>query len=280
MKYEVLKLKDYFPQIPQTTDFEATLSVYCQDNSEEIEAKRKHPAVLICPGGGYAFTSDREAEPVALSFLPHGINAFVLRYSCAPERYPVALLQAAAAMTLIRRKAEEYGVDPEKTAVLGFSAGGHLACSLGELWGEPFVTETLGLRDRREDRPNAMVLCYPVISSGALAHRGSFDVLLGENPGTELLEKVSLEKQVSTDTPPAFIWSTFDDQAVPTENSLLLAAALRKNNIPFELHIYPKGVHGLSLCGPQTAGAPELINPHCGTWFNLCLEWLEQTLGF
>ncbi|MDR3552786.1 MAG: alpha/beta hydrolase, partial [Clostridia bacterium] len=274
MQYCVYKLGDIFPQL-KTGVFEPILTSYCPDNTPEVDPDRKFPSIVICPGGGYEFTSDREAEPVALNFAASGYNTFVLRYSLAPARYPQALLELSAAMAFVRRHAEEFHVDPEQIAVCGFSAGGHLACSLGTLWQEPFIAETLKLA-AGENRPNAMILCYPVISSGIFAHRGSFDNLLGTDAPAGLLEKTSLEKQVGPGTPPAFIWHTFDDDVVPVQNALLLAQALRDHNVPFELHIFPHGAHGLSLCDSRTDTdtADFLPSPKCSVWTTLCKAWL------
>ena len=162
---------------------------------------------------------------------------------------------------------------------MGFSAGGHAACSAGLFWQEEFVREALGIR-HEEARPNGMVLCYPVINSGKYAHQGSFRCLLGENPDPALLEKVSLEKQVTENAPQAFLWHTAEDEAVPVENSLLLAMALREKGIPVELHVYPHGGHGLSL-GDDTVDPPESIGDaarYCAGWISHCIRWLREVL--
>ena len=275
MKYEVMHLKDYFPTLPREYQFDATLTAYCADHSSQIDAARKRSSILICPGGEYRFTSDREAEPVALRFLPLGYNAFVLRYSVAPARYPTALAEVSAALSLIRSKSDEFNVASDKVAVCGFSAGAHLACSLGVFWNEPFLTGALH-NEKASNRPDALILSYPVITSGEFANEGSFNNLLGEDAPIETKEKLSLEKQVNRDMPPVFMWQTFDDELVPVENSLLLARALKKNNVPFELHIFPYGGHGLSLCDEETANSSHPVNPHCKNWFALCDEWLKQ----
>ena len=255
----------------------ATLTAYLPDNSPEIDMARKNKAVLICPGGGYGFTSDREAEPIALAFAGEGICAFVLRYSVAPDRYPIQLLEASRAMQLIRKNAEAWHVNTDDIAVMGFSAGGHLAGSLGVFWNAPFVREALGLQEG-ENRPSRMVLCYPVITSQiGPAHRDSFYNLMGEGKSEEEYASVSLERHVSADTPPAFIWHTAADNLVPVENSLLFAGALQKQHIPFELHIYPEGQHGLSLADRRTAapGADSLLNLRVAEWFGACVRWMK-----
>lgn len=234
---------------------EATLYAYLQENTPAIERDRKHPAMLICPGGGYCFVSDREAEPLALACLAKGYSAFVLRYSVAPNaQYPTQLRQAEAALRYIREHATQWHIHPDHVAVMGFSAGGHLAGCLA----------TMG-----QVRPNAAVLCYPVITAGEYAHRDSF---------TALGQDVSLEECVDDKTPPTFLWHTCEDNLVPVENSLLMATALRKKKIPVELHIFQDGPHGLSLCNALTAGpgAEAQINARAEIWFSLCIDWCNQ----
>lgn len=148
----------------------AKLYTYIRDESPEMEAHRR-PAVVICPGGGYGMTSDREAEPVALKFLEKGFQCFILRYSVEPVRFPAALLQLATAVAMVRSRADEWHVNADKIAVCGFSAGGHLAASLGVFWNREFVNGPLGLTPG-DAKPNGMILGYPVITSGEFAHRG------------------------------------------------------------------------------------------------------------
>jgi acetyl esterase/lipase len=252
--------------------FQPTLATYVLDGPEA------RGAVLICPGGGYFFTSNREAEPIAMRFAAAGFQAFVLYYSVAPRRHPQPLLDLARAMTLIRERAHEWRVDPGRIAVCGFSAGGHLAASLGVHWGKAYLRETPGIQADLI-RPNALILCYPVISRGPNAHQGSFINLLGEEAAPELSGELSLECHVSRNTPPAFIWHTFDDPVVPVENSLLFASAMRAQGIPFELHVYPSGPHGLSLATAETEEPGMGVHPHVATWLMLCVQWLEELFG-
>lgn len=172
---------------------------YCLDNSEEVIPDYARPSVLVIPGGGYEMTSDREAEPIAMQFLAAGYNAFVLRYSVKPSVFPVALLEAAEAMKQIREHAAEWHVDTNAIAVIGFSAGGHLAANLATSASD----EVIAAHGYDPDavRPNGLMLAYPVITSGPLAHRGSFDSLLGERKADpEALESVSIEKHVDAKT--------------------------------------------------------------------------------
>jgi len=224
-------------------------------------------AVLVCPGGGYARRAPHEGAPVAARLNGAGLHAFVLQYRVAPHRHPAPLLDAARAVRLIREHASEWGVDPGRIAVCGFSAGGHVAASLGVHHGRVPPYDDL---DRVPCRPDALVLCYAVISSGRYGHQGSFDNLLGPGVPDALRAELSLERHVTVETPPTFLWHTAADAGVPVENSLLFAQALRQSGVPFELHVYPHGAHGLGL-------APG--DPHVATWIDLCCQWL-QSMGW
>ncbi|CUO13246.1 MULTISPECIES: alpha/beta hydrolase [Clostridium] len=273
MIYEKLRIKDISRKLKNS---EAIISAYIPENSEEININKKRETIIICPGGGYEFTSDREAEPIALKFVAQGFNAVVIRYSIAPVRYPTALLELAETVRYVREKEKEWNVDTEKVIACGFSAGGHLAGSLGVLWNNEIIEKYLDIKNE-EVKPNAMILCYPVISSGEFAHKGSFDSLLGEKEAEISRENLSLEKLVSIETPKTFLWHTFDDGTVPVQNSLLFSNALASNKVQFELHIYPSGVHGLGLCEEITAmnGRSEHINSHIASWFNLACQWIK-----
>ena len=260
----------------------ANLKTYIIDSSEQMKYN-KRPLVLICPGGGYGFVSDREAEVMALQFTALGYHAAVLTYSTYPVRYPAQILEVAQAWKLIRENAEEWNVLSDKTVILGCSAGGHLAASYSLFCGEDFVTKSVGLV-ADELRPAGMILCYPVITSGEFSHRDSFATLLGGDyeslVGTELLEKVSLEKQVTEKAPPAFIWHTYTDNVVPVENSLLFASALRKHNVNCELHIFPDGGHGLGLANELSQDSNGWgVQDECKIWIRLAEVWLKNKFG-
>jgi len=235
-----------------------------------LDGLKPRGAVLICPGGGYEFTSDREAEQVAIQFNAAGFHAFVVYYSYSPRKHPQPLMDVSKAMCIIRDNADKWKVDKDKIVVCGFSAGGHLAASLGVHWDKPYLSEKLNIT-KGYNKPNALMLCYSVITSGEFAHRGSFTNLLGEEEDKELLKEMSLELQISKNTPPTFLWHTFEDDCVPVENTLLFAEGLRKYMIPFELHIYPQGGHGLSLATEETDSS----NPHVSTWMGLAIDWLK-----
>lgn len=232
-------------------------------------------AVVICPGGGYANLSEREAEPVAKQFLQDGYMAIVLWYEVKkqPALGNLPLQQLSDTICWLRKHASEYQMEKKHIYVCGFSAGGHLAASLGVLWNraEFFDKGT----DLQEHRPDGMILCYPVISSGEFAHRSSFVRLAGDR--REDQEKYSLEKQVDTDTVPVFLWGTFADRAVPVENSLLFLMELTRYRIPVEYHLFPNGVHGLSLATKevQDLAAGRYPDHHVAQWMPLCLEWLD-----
>lgn len=238
-----------------------------------LNGSRRRGAILICPGGGYGSTSPREAEPIAVKFNEAGFHTFVLYYRVKPRKHLYPLMDLSRAMCIIRENADAWNIDPDKIAVCGFSAGGHLAASLGVHWDKPYLYNVQGIT-RGMNKPNALILCYPVISSGKFAQAGSFKNLLGSESDQSLLDEMSLECQVSEKTPPTFIWHTFDDNVVPVENSLLFATALRKNGIPFELHIYTQGPHGLSLATEETDTGTMGTYPHVATWVKLCTEWL------
>jgi acetyl esterase/lipase len=234
----------------------------------------KKGTVLLCPGGGYEYISPREGKPVALAFNERGYDAFVLDYTVADKdngrsaplnTKPLADLSSAVAH--IRENAERYNIDPNKIAVCGFSAGGHLAASLGVYWHTPAFWG--GDKPAAIYRPNALILCYPVITAGEYKHAGSIANLAGGGDASVF----SLENYVSAKTPPAFIWHTSEDAAGPVQNSLLFASRLAEHGVPFELHVYPFGWHGLSLANAKLNKGFE--NKHVGGWFNSCVEWLE-----
>ena len=285
------------------TDKTAVLTAYLQDSGRECRIKER-PAVIICPGGGYEFCSFREGEPVALELLSKGYQVFVLDYSVAPDSFPTALLELAGAVAMVRMKAREWKVIPEKVAVMGFSAGGHLAASLAVFWNQEFLAALVkgqvqyprgdGFRRRKtvfsesslEEislllRPDRLLLSYPVITFGEYAHRGSFDVLLGGRKGEEreqFLDLLSLEKQVGSQVPPVFLWHTFTDGTVPVENTLLFAGALRKAGVSAEIHIFPEGRHGIALADERTDKETDDGRGSCDV--ECCHPWVELAERF
>ena len=205
-------------------------------------------AIVICPGGGYAGLANHEGDHYARFLNQLGIAGFVLKYrlGSAGYRHPVMLQDAARAVRVVRARAAEWKLDPQKIGIMGSSAGGHLASTLLTHFdaGKPDSEDII---ERQSSRPDIGILCYAVISMGQFTHQGSRSNLLGKDPSPELIRELSNELQVTKDTPPCFIWHTVEDTAVPVENSLQFAESLRKARVPFDLHIYQKGAHGLGL---------------------------------
>lgn len=255
------------------------LFTYFLDSSIEMRPNEKRPVILMCPGGGYEMTSDREAEPMAMQFLAMGYHVAVLRYSVCPVRYPAALLQVAESVLYLKEHADEYHIDPEKIVVQGCSAGGHLAANYGIAWNSPFLTKLMGIENDPERlRVAGLLLCYPVITSGEKAHEESFRNLLGEQY-EEKKEELSLENQVTPDTPPTFLWHTATDETVPVENSLYFFQSCLQQGVSAELHIYPVGGHGLSLANEETCRANGIgVQKECQSWISLAQTWLEEIL--
>lgn len=261
--------------VPGQVTGPVVLTGYLLD-SISVNPDKLRPAIIVLAGGGYGRRSDRESDPVALQFLSMGYHAFILDYSVAPNRFPTSLRELAEAVAVIREHGAEWMVDVNKIILCGFSAAGHLACSLGVFWDRDFVWDAIG-RTPDEIRPSGLILNYPVITSGEFKHAGSMENLLGDHASNEEKEAVSLEKHVSDKMPKAFLWHTFTDESVPLENTLLLAAAMRTQGVNFELHVYPVGGHGLSLATEETAGSNEsLLMPSCQSWISLVKTWLAE----
>ena len=223
-------------------------------------------AILVCPGGGYSHLSEiKEGSDVARWLNSIGISAFVLKYRLGMRYHaPNPLLDAARAMRMVRARAKEWDLDANRIGILGFSAGGHLASTLGTHFdlGKADSSDAI---ERVSSRPDLMILIYPVITMGDLTHKGSKLNLLGESPSADLIKLYSNELQVTKDTPPTFIAHSVADPAVPIENSMMFAEALRKAKVPFELHFYENGPHGFGL-------AP--TDPILATWTERCADWL------
>jgi acetyl esterase/lipase len=226
-------------------------------------------AIVVCPGGGYGGLAAHEGHDYALWLNQHGVAAFVLKYRLGSRgyRHPVMLQDAARAVRTVRARAAEWACDPKRIGIMGSSAGGHLASTLLTHFdaGRPDAADPV---ERVSSRPDRGILCYPVITLGEFTHQGSKHNLLGPNPDPALVELLSNERQVTRDTPPCFIWHTWEDTAVPVENALQFAAALRRAGVPFDLHVYQKGGHGLGL-----AAKPPFTNPH--PWAADCVFWLK-----
>jgi acetyl esterase/lipase len=231
-----------------------------------IETDSPAPAVVICPGGGYATRAEHEGEPIARWLNSLGIHALVVHYRVAPYRHPNPLMDAQRAIRIARYAANEWRIDPNRIGILGFSAGGHLASAVGTDRGLGDQNDSDPI-NRESAKPNLMVLCYPVISFKQFTHQGSISNLAGDQPSEELLTLLSTELQVNSETPPTFLWHTADDAAVPVEGSMLFATQLSKHRVPFELHVFEHGRHGLGLAKRQ---------PEVGVWTDLCATWLRK----
>ena len=275
MYTEKVDLYSHFSMLPPQ-GAAATLQIYAPELLESVQTVRRRPAVLIIPGGGYQHVSWREAEPVALRFAARGYAAFVLTYSCHPHRFPTALREAAMAMRYIRDQALRFCVHSNMVAAIGFSAGGHLCGTLGTLFDAPEVKD---LAPADMLRPDALGLCYPVAVSWGRTHEGSFRNLTGED--AQLRSRLSLEKLVRPDMPPVFLWHTRQDQSVPCRNSLILAQALEEAGVPFALHIYHQGPHGVSVADETVypvASVPSVSADVLG-WIDSMIAYFRE-LGF
>lgn len=281
--------------IPSSRGAEIAVDIYVPHVSREIDAHIRRPAVVICPGGGYAFCSEREAEPIALRFLTEGFNAFVVWYrvgsapgdevrdhdaaqwyqKAAQHTFPLPQHDAASAVAYVRANAEAFHTDPDRIAIMGFSAGGHLAASVSGLWNRDEIWEEIGLTPE-EVRPNAAVLCYPVIVSDEDAHRGSFVHLSGTEDIREHGQYDVLHT-VGPHYPPTFLWHTFTDDLVPVRNSLRMALALSQAGVTTEMHIFPEGRHGLSLANDMTCAKMDqsLQRPECTVWPEMAARFLK-----
>ena len=242
-----------------------TLTAYLPDATNATSA-----AMVICPGGGYAHLAPHEGNDYALWLNQHGVTCFVLKYRLGSSGYhhPAMLNDAARAVRWVRAHATEFSVDVKRVGIMGSSAGGHLAATLLTHFdaGDTNATDAV---ERQSSRPDLAILCYAVISMGEFTHKGSHNNLLGTNATPELEKFLSNELQVTKNTPPCFLWTTFEDKTVPLENTLLFAGALRKNHVPFDLHVYEKGGHGMGL-----KDKPPFAQPH--PWANDCVFWLKQ----
>lgn len=276
MKHETFVLDERYP--------DCTMTTYIHEDSPEMPRVGRR-AIVVCPGGGYQMLSDREAEPIAMMYYAAGLNAFILRYSINERAAGDApLVEAALAVKYVRDHAAAWRIDPAYVFITGFSAGGHVAAMCGTLWNDPVVREALGI-DRGEaaegvNRPTATVLCYPVITGGMYAHRGSMDMLCGcPSAGTAGAERYSMEAHVDSTTSPAFVWHTYDDACVPIQNSLMYVSALAAAGVPFEYHVYPTGNHGLALANAETSpieGDTHLpyVNPVAAAWVGEAVRYV------
>ncbi len=237
---------------------EPTITSYlCED-------KKDNGCIIVIPGGAYFNRAPHEGEPIAKMLNDNGISSFVLNYRVAPYKHPAQLYDVQRAIRFVRYNADKFGINPKKIGVLGFSAGGHLAstaCTLYD-YGNSCGDEI----DKVSCRPDAGILCYAVISMVKYTHEYSKMNLCGKEDNPLLHSSLSGELCVKSDCPPLFLWHTASDSSVAVENSLNMALALSEKKIPYELHVFPEGRHGLGL-------APD--NPHVAQWASLLVNWLK-----
>ncbi|MCC8102206.1 MAG: alpha/beta hydrolase [Clostridiales bacterium] len=284
---------------------DVTLTAYVLAEKGELRGQGLRPAVLICPGGGYFNCSDREAEPVALAFAAMGYHAFVLRYSTYMEgaegfadlfsdlkvkehlTHPAPVREIGMAMLLIRRHAKDWMVDMDRVAVCGFSAGAHNTSMYGVYWDKPLITDFLGV-EKEAIRPAALVLGYTLSDYIFLRDferneldeaffRNSVKVFTGEaQPSEEKLIEISPARLVSAQTPPTFLWATAADAMVPVQHSLRMAHALADHHVPFELHVFEEGDHGMSVATQASSVAKSQMNADAAKWVGLADVWLKK----
>lgn len=265
-------------QFKPFADSDGEVTGYLHGPVTEMEGHREvFPAVVVLPGGGYEFCSMREDEPVAMAFFARGYQVFVLHYSVGREKAQnfLPLAEGGRTVAMLRENCGQWGLDPNRIAVCGFSAGGHLAGSMGTMWNDPELLKRYPFADG-ENRPDAMILCYPVILTGEFAHVGSAENVSGCKQGEPGCEYFSLERHVGPHTCPAFLWHTVTDELVPVENTFSMMTALRRAGVSFEAHIFPDGPHGLSVCTEETGSRDD----YNARWVGLCMDWLDREFGY
>lgn len=277
--------------------------LYLQENSVEIEADRSYPAMVICPGGGFLRISERNKEPVALHFLARGYQVIVLNYSTRSTgtgRYPKPLMDLAKMIATVRENAAEWHIDSDQVAIMGFSSGGTLCASLSTQWQEEFLSQELQLPSERF-RPNAVVLCYALLDylqerpsiddaaadvySPSIGMRRkdymkiSYEAAIGSYASEDQYRRVSPYYHVTEQVPPTFLWHTSRDELVGAAQSMRYALRLAEEGVPYELHVFERGAHGLSLAKEATAGVPELIDADAADWTELAERFLKRHLN-
>ena len=278
---DIPTLTPYLPDVTKTTDLtrqnngtprqRAVWNTATRgSNSLKRQSSATGAAMVICPGGAYVGLAAHEGNDYALWLNQHGVTCFVLKYRLGSSgyHYPAEFQDVTRAIRWVRAHAADYQIDPKRVGIMGSSAGGHLS-SMALTHFDSGDTNSPDPVERQSSRPDIGILCYPVITMGDLTHRGSRNSLLGTNQTPEMVKYLSSELQVTASTPPCFLWTTFEDRTVPMENSMMFAEALRKNRVPFDLHIYQKGGHGMGL-----KDKPPFAQPH--PWAADCLFWLKQ----
>lgn len=268
---ERIDLYSYF-NLKRSENAAGYLNTYVPNVMEGMKPKLR-PAMLVLAGGGYRFVSQREKEIVALKYSINGYSAFTLDYT-VQTAYPTPLLEACMAVIYIRENAAKYNVDVDHVAAIGFSAGGHLAAILANIYDEKEIRDVLGDKTRLA-KINAVLLSYAVITMKEVSHGGSRNVITGGDP--DLIKRLSVEDRVTADSAPAFIWHVFEDDCVSVKNSLMLANAYQQAGVPFALHVFEKGWHGVSVCSDETENNHDVVEKlqPVAKWFDLSLDWLK-----
>lgn len=277
MKHSITHLKDYFPFLGENKK-DPIVEIYSPTNMDIDKCRdAKRPCLLVIPGGGYSRISPREAEPLALHFLPLGYHTFVLNYSPGPDNnFPTQLREVAAVLELIHQNAEKWLCDTNRIAIMGFSAGGHLSAHYANAYDWPEVREVFP----NSHPVQACILAYAVISADeSVAHKESFETLLGKPLTKAEKDRFSCNKMVTERTPPTFLWHTAADQLVPVANSLMYAEALATHDVPFELHIFPTGRHGLGSVFNDPAKIIPIEALPNRQWLGLAQDWLRSIFG-
>lgn len=289
---------------------DVTLTTYVQNESDSLLGNQKRPAILICPGGGYMKCATQESEPVALRFAAMGYHTFVLKYStyfsldsttpfpAVREEikvrehciFPNPMLEIGKAMLLIREHAKEWNLDEERIALCGFSAGGHNVAMYANNWNTSIFTDTFG-KKAELFKPMAIILCYmagdyyftkpeDIEEKDDMFFRVSYTAILGKQDLTsDDIEKMSPSKHVTKDTPPTFLWATYEDSTVSVKNTLKMAEALADNKVPFELHVFEEGNHGLSLATQASAKVKMQVRPTVAKWVDMAEVWLQKRMA-
>ena len=268
----------------------ATLTAYIKEPGMDHVFPIVRPAVIICPGGAYIGITEKEAEPVALRFLAAGYHVFVLKYSIGAQigQFPAPFIDVAKSIKLIRENAKRWYIDPDKVVLCGFSTGAHVAAILSATWHEEYISEVLK-EDNLLFKPNALILGYPLLDMYLFKEKNAdrmgslleimFSNIYGTlNPSDEQLDMWSCKNRVTKNMPPTFLWTTLEDEVIDVKESLSFAKELSKNKVPFELHVFEKGAHGLSLAD-ETVGYDhdeirKNINAH--KWIDMALNWLKH----
>ncbi len=275
MIYEKIDLYAYFG-LQRKEGQDGYLVTYVRKMAHAEITGRKRPGMIVVPGGGYAMRSDREAEPVALAYLNKGYSSFVLEYTCKTA-YPTPLIEACMAVIYLRENAERYDLDAEHLAAIGFSAGGHLTGMLATMYNDEAVINALGERAKLA-RLNAVVLSYAVLcATEGVWHKGSIETISGS--GAVPYDTVSIDKRVTADSVPAFFWHTIEDGVVPVENSVITAMAYKKAGVPFALHLFERGPHGVSVINIEVNNqlpSDIALEKTLSVWVDMSLAWLED----